>query len=57
MEATVGAWYRFLKGRYGTVEGGVQLAYSRIHAWEGNGGAPDTSLSEVFMDFRYLPFQ
>lgn len=57
MEATIGAWYRFLKGRYGTVEAGVQLAYSRIHAWEGNGGAPDTSLSELFMDFRYLPFQ
>ena len=57
MEATMGAWYRFFKGKYGTVEGGLQLAYSRVNTWSGNGGAPNTSLSEVFMDFRYLPFQ
>jgi hypothetical protein len=57
MEATMGAWYRFFKGKYGTVEGGLQLAYSRVNTWSGNGGAPSTSLSEVFMDFRYLPFQ
>ncbi|MFT9148577.1 MAG: hypothetical protein ABF502_07280 [Acetobacter sp.] len=57
MEATAGAWYRFFKGHYGTMEAGVQLAYSRRSAWTGQGGAPDTSLSEVFMDFRYLPFQ
>lgn len=57
MEATAGAWYRFFKGKYGTVQGGLQLAYSRVNAWSGNGGAPNTSLSEVFMDFRYLPFQ
>jgi hypothetical protein len=57
MEATMGAWYRFFKGKYGTVQGGLQLAYSRVNAWSGNGGAPNTSLSEIFMDFRYLPFQ
>ncbi|MBS1004424.1 hypothetical protein [Acetobacter thailandicus] len=57
MEGTIGAWYRFLKGKYGTVETGIQLAYSRRQAWKGVGGAPDTSLSQIFMDFRYLPFQ
>ncbi|RCL07350.1 hypothetical protein BJI49_06930 [Acetobacter pasteurianus] len=57
MEATVGAWYRFFKGHYGTVEAGLQLAYSRRKAWEGLGGAPSAGMSQVFMDFRYLPFQ
>lgn len=57
MEATVGAWYRFFKGHYGTVEAGAQLAYSRRDAWKGQGGGPDTSMSQIFLDFRYLPFQ
>lgn len=57
MEATIGAWYRFFKGKYGTVEAGAQLAYSRRDAWKGQGGGPDTNMSQIFLDFRYLPFQ
>lgn len=57
MEGTIGAWWRFFKGRYGTVEFGTQLAYSRVQAWEGVGGKPHTSESQLFFDFRYLPFQ
>ena len=49
--------YRFIKGKYGTVQAGTQLAYSRVHTWGGIGGAPTTSMSEIFFDFRYLPFQ
>ncbi|GBQ36615.1 hypothetical protein AA13594_3340 [Gluconacetobacter azotocaptans DSM 13594] len=56
-ELTVGAWWRFLKGRYGTVEAGAQLAYSRRQIWKGIGGDPATSVSQLFFDFRYLPFQ
>ncbi|MBB2154734.1 hypothetical protein HLH33_00155 [Gluconacetobacter diazotrophicus] len=56
-EFTIGAWWRFLKGRYGTVEAGTQLAYSRVETWRGIGGAPSTSASQIFFDFRYLPFQ
>ncbi|MFT8720453.1 hypothetical protein [Acetobacter sp.] len=57
MEGTIGAWWRFLKGRYGTVEAGAQLAYSHVQAWDGAGGRPHTSVSQMFLDFRYLPFQ
>ncbi|NHN87276.1 hypothetical protein [Acetobacter conturbans] len=57
MEGTIGAWWRFLKGRYGTVEAGAQIAYSRVQAWQGVGGRPHTSESQLFFDFRYLPFQ
>ncbi|QBL94664.1 hypothetical protein KSAC_24750 [Komagataeibacter saccharivorans] len=56
-EFTIGAWYRFIHGQYGTVQAGTQLAYSRVNTWAGMGGAPATSLSEIFFDFRYLPFQ
>ncbi|MBV1836146.1 hypothetical protein [Acetobacter estunensis] len=57
MEATVGAWWRFFKGRFGTVEAGTQLAWSQREAWSGEGGKPSTSMSQIFFDFRYLPFQ
>ncbi|WP_408871488.1 hypothetical protein [Gluconobacter cerinus] len=56
-EATIGAWWRFFKGRFGTVEGGTQLAYARRDIWKGIGGDPHTSMSQIFFDFRYLPFQ
>ncbi|AOX18113.1 hypothetical protein A0U89_04150 [Kozakia baliensis] len=56
-EITLGAWWRFFKGRFGTVEGGTQLAYSRREIWSGVGGDPHTSMAQVFFDFRYLPFQ
>lgn len=57
MEATIGAWWRFFKGDFGTVEAGAQLAYSRRQIWNGVGGDPSTSMSQIFFDFRYLPFQ
>ncbi|MEJ5116408.1 hypothetical protein WH158_03145 [Gluconobacter cerinus] len=56
-EATIGAWWRFFKGRFGTVEGGTQLAYARRDIWKGIGGDPHASMSQIFFDFRYLPFQ
>lgn len=56
-EATIGAWWRFFKGRFGTVEGGTQLAYARRDIWKGIGGDTHTNMSQIFFDFRYLPFQ
>ncbi|MDG6093993.1 hypothetical protein LOC54_02500 [Acetobacter sp. AN02] len=56
-EATAGAWWRFLKGKYGTAEVGVQLAWSRRDTWEAVGGHPSADVSQLFLDFRYLPFQ
>ncbi|TQL17203.1 hypothetical protein FBY58_0772 [Zymomonas mobilis] len=56
-EATIGGWWRFLKGHYGTVQAGVQLAYSTREAWRGTGGSPTTHMSELFLSLRYLPFQ
>ena len=56
-EVSVGAWWRFFKGKFGTVEGGAQLAYSHRDTWSGQGEDPHTDMSQIFFDFRYLPFQ
>ncbi|MEE8663186.1 MAG: hypothetical protein SOH81_06345 [Acetobacter sp.] len=56
-EVAVGAWWRFFKGRFGTVQAGTELSWSERQAWEGIGGHPSTSVSQIFFDFRYLPFQ
>ncbi len=63
IEGTVGAWWRFFKGRFGTVESGVQLIYAQRKLWPGNGnGDPNgtghrTDISTLMLSFRYLPFQ
>jgi hypothetical protein len=56
-QGTVGAWWRFLKGDYGTMQTGVQYSYTRKAAFAGVGGSPSTDENTVFFSFRYLPFQ
>ena len=57
VQGTVGGWWRFLKGDYGTMESGVQYSYTRKTAFEGVGGSPKTDINMVYFSFRYLPFQ
>ncbi len=57
-QGTVGAWWRFLKGDYGTMQTGVQWSYTRRTAFKSaKGGSPNTDDNMVFFSFRYLPFQ
>ena len=57
-QGTVGAWWRFLKGDYGTMMTGVQYSYTRRTAFESaKGGSPSTDDNMLFFSFRYLPFQ
>ncbi len=62
VEGTLGAWWRFLHGNYGTAQVGGQYAYVRRDIFrgivpaggKGNNGTDDN----IFMvSFRYLPFQ
>ena len=53
----VGAWYRFLKGPYGTLQAGVQYSYVHRSVFQGVGATPETDDNMVFMSFRYFPFQ
>jgi hypothetical protein len=56
-QATVGGWWRFLHGDFGTMEFGAQYSYTRRQAFQGVGGAPKTDDSIVMLSLRYLPFQ
>ena len=59
---TVGGWWHFLDGHYGSVMGGLQYTYIRKFAFKGNDGFgdsvnPTTTGNTVYVTFRYLPFQ
>ncbi len=62
-QGTLGGWWRFLKGGYGTVQAGAQYSYTRRSIFPGTGAttatrtAPQTDDNMVFFSFRYLPFQ
>jgi hypothetical protein len=56
-QGTVGGWWRFLHGSYGTMETGLQYSYTRRAVFNGVGGAPSADENIVLVSFRYLPFQ
>ena len=61
-QGTLGAWWRFLHGDYGTVEAGAQYSYTRRDidkgvAATGGSGNQSTDDNMVFFSLRYLPFQ
>ncbi len=57
VQGTLGAWWRFLHGGYGTMELGAQYSYTRRTTFSGVGGSPGTDNNTVLVSFRYLPFQ
>lgn len=57
VNASVGGWWRFLHGGYGTLLAGTQYSYTKRIAFHGVGGRPRTSENAVFVTLRYLPFQ
>ncbi|MCQ8240052.1 hypothetical protein [Rhizosaccharibacter radicis] len=57
VQGTVGGWWRFLKGDFGTLQSGVQYSYTKRAVWSGVGGNPTTDNNIVMFSFRYLPFQ
>ncbi len=56
-EGTVGVWWRFLHGNYGTMQLGAQYAYLRRNIFPGVGGEPAANENIVMVSFRYYPFQ
>ena len=63
VQGTIGTWWRFLKGDYGTMQVGAQYSYTRrstfsgTAATRGGNGAPSTDENIIMFSFRYLPFQ
>lgn len=62
VQGTLGAYWRFLSGDFGTLQTGIQYAYTRRSVFKGvtapgGGGNAGTDQNTVLFDFRYLPFQ
>ncbi len=62
VQGTLGAYWRFLSGDFGTLQTGIQYAYTRRSVFKGitapgGGGNAGTDENTVLFDFRYLPFQ
>jgi outer membrane murein-binding lipoprotein Lpp len=63
VQGTIGAWWRFLQGSYGTLQAGAQYSYTQrstfagLPATSGGTGAPSTDENVVLFSLRYLPFQ
>ena len=68
VEGTLGGWWRFLHGPYGTMQVGPSWSYVRRTAFEGTSVAtigkstadgnvtPKTDENTILLSFRYLPF-
>jgi hypothetical protein len=56
-QGTVGAWWKFLHGNFGTMQMGAQYSYTKRNIFNGIGGSPSTDENIVLLSFRYLPFQ
>jgi hypothetical protein len=57
VQGTVGFWYKFLKGSYGTMQAGAQYSYTRRMAFQGVGPTPQSDENIVMLSLRYYPFQ
>jgi hypothetical protein len=57
IQGTIGAWWKFEKGPYGTMQVGPQYSYTHRTVYSGVGPTPKTDDNMVFLSFRYYPFQ
>jgi hypothetical protein len=63
VQATIGAWWRFLRGDFGTVQAGAQYSCTKRDIFAGAGatpgttGAPSTGENIFLISFRFIPFQ
>lgn len=63
-DISVGGWWKFLKGPYGTVQAGLEYEYIRNQAFRGNALATGSGVSNkpngsdniVYLDLRYSPW-
>ncbi len=59
---TLGAWWRFIHGPFGTLQVGTSWSYTQRTAFSGIGATPRSSVTPktdenvVMFSFRYLPF-
>jgi len=57
VQGTVGGYYKFLKGAFGTMQVGAQYSFTHRAVLQGVGRTPQTDENIVLLSFRYYPFQ
>ncbi len=57
VQGTVGGYYKFEKGAWGTMQVGAQYSYTHRAVFQGVGRTPNTDENIVLLSFRYYPFQ
>ncbi|MBV8400980.1 MAG: hypothetical protein JOZ17_19945, partial [Acetobacteraceae bacterium] len=62
VEGTIGAWWRFIQGPYGTMQAGLQYEYVNRNTFNGSGTTaavrltgPTSNENIIMFSFRYLP--
>jgi hypothetical protein len=57
-QITGGVWWKAYKGSIGYVNLGAQVQYTALSAFQaGDGIQPKTNSTNVFLSFRYYPYQ
>ncbi len=56
IQAAIGAWWKFEKGPFGTMQVGPEYTYTRRTIFQGVGPTPKTDENTIFLSFRYYPF-
>jgi hypothetical protein len=56
-QGTVGAWWRFLHGDYGTMQLGAQWSLTHREIFQGLGPTPKVDENIALLSFRYYPFR
>ncbi len=57
VQETVGFWWKFFHGDYGTMQAGTQYSWTDRSAFRGVGGSPHADENTAMFSFRYYPFQ
>jgi len=52
-QATIGMWWKFLKGKFGNTQLGLQYSYTSNKYFSALGGAPRTNNQMAFLSMRY----
>jgi hypothetical protein len=54
---TLGGWWRFYHGTYGTVQWGASFSHTSVSTFAGISGAPTPDINIYLLSFRYYPYQ
>jgi hypothetical protein len=57
IQGTIGGWWKFEKGSFGTMQVGPQYSYTHRSIYAGVGPTPKTDENIILLSFRYYPFQ